>query len=415
MEEASSHGFRVWISYSQSYSVNPNGGRQDPSPSNRLDIRLLERLDSLDGVRDNQVECEKLLRTLKIVDQHRKTKTYKQIRTMIRTADRNNDGFLDRSEFFEFVDNINKSDNKKLNLYLEKVANAEKYRWCPPPWYTLVIIIAQIGFSVFHTYHFRHHPAHRHDPIVLGWNGPYQVCSKLIFNPHRRYELWRYLSYFLVHAGYRHLVVNTCIQLLVGLPLEMTNGFLRVAFVYLVGILAGSLSTTVFVPSAYLAGSSGAGFALVGANLASLVLNWSEDDLVVKESLRDVVSGFNQQVKKFPMRSKCFRIIKVVFIAFLCIVDSSTGTAMVSFIVHLSGFLAGFLAGIVTLKNRKVHAWELKMQMTCIFLLSLLALAALVWCILANEIWMGIYHKNFFLQQDFRKIYSHTGNCTYHD
>ena len=38
----------------------------------------------------------------------------------------------------------------------------------------------------------------------------------------------------------------------------------------------------------------------------------------------------------------------------------------VSFTAHLAGAIAGLLVGIIVLKNRQVHAWELKLKMGCI-------------------------------------------------
>ncbi len=70
--------------------------------------------------------------------------------------------------------------------------------------------------------------------------------------------------------------------MLVGLPLELSNGSLRVAMVYVSGALAGSLGMTTIKPTAYLAGASGAVFSLVGGHMASMALNWKEDKLVTR-------------------------------------------------------------------------------------------------------------------------------------
>lgn len=64
-------------------------------------------------------------------------------------------------------------------------------------------------------------------------------------------------------------------QLLVGLPLEMVHGSARIACVYLAGVLAGSLGTSVFDPEVYLVGASGGVYALLAAHLANVMLNYN--------------------------------------------------------------------------------------------------------------------------------------------
>ena len=48
--------------------------------------------------------------------------------------------------------------------------------------------------------------------------------------------------------------MHACLQLIVGIPLEMVHGQWRVAGVYLMGGLAGSLASSVFDPETNLVG-----------------------------------------------------------------------------------------------------------------------------------------------------------------
>lgn len=72
-----------------------------------------------------------------------------------------------------------------------------------------------------------------------------------------------------------HLMFNLLVQLLVGLPLEMVHGSLRIGCVYMAGVLAGSLGTSVFDPDVYLVGASGGVYALLAAHLANVLLNYN--------------------------------------------------------------------------------------------------------------------------------------------
>jgi len=57
------------------------------------------------------------------------------------------------------------------------------------------------------------------------------------------------LSYALAHAGWGHLAYNLIIQLLFGVYLEVINGPFRVLLVYIMGTLAGSMTSSIFDPT----------------------------------------------------------------------------------------------------------------------------------------------------------------------
>jgi rhomboid-related protein 1/2/3 len=69
-----------------------------------------------------------------------------------------------------------------------------------------------------------------------------------------------------------HLVVNLVVQIMLGIPLEMVHGWWRVLLVYLAGVIAGSLGTSISDPKVYLAGASGGVYAIIAAHLASICM-----------------------------------------------------------------------------------------------------------------------------------------------
>lgn len=68
------------------------------------------------------------------------------------------------------------------------------------------------------------------------------------------------------------MTVNLIVQLLLGVPLEMVHRGWRVVFIYLSGVLAGSLATSVSDPYVYLAGASGGVYALITAHVATIII-----------------------------------------------------------------------------------------------------------------------------------------------
>jgi len=69
-----------------------------------------------------------------------------------------------------------------------------------------------------------------------------------------------------------HISFNILMQLVIGIPLEMVHKWWRVMIVYLAGVIAGSLATSVTDPHIYLAGASGGVYALIFAHLASMII-----------------------------------------------------------------------------------------------------------------------------------------------
>lgn len=68
------------------------------------------------------------------------------------------------------------------------------------------------------------------------------------------------------------MIVNLIVQLLLGVPLEMVHRGWRVVLIYLSGVLAGSLATSVTDPNVYLAGASGGVYALITAHVATIII-----------------------------------------------------------------------------------------------------------------------------------------------
>ena len=64
-------------------------------------------------------------------------------------------------------------------------------------------------------------------------------------------------------------------QLLVGVPLEIVHGTMRLALIYFSGVMAGSVSASVFDSSVHLAGAGGGVFALLSAHLSNIILHYA--------------------------------------------------------------------------------------------------------------------------------------------
>lgn len=149
---------------------------------------------------------------------------------------------------------------------------------------------------------------------------------------------------------------------MLGIPLEMVHKWWRVLIIYLAGVVAGSLGTSVSDPRVFLAGASGGVYALITAHVATIVLNWSQMEFAVLQLLVFFVItsvDVGQAVyTRYVLESK----------------DSQIG-----YVAHLAGAIAGLLVGINILRNLEVKTWEKVVWWASIFTYTALMAAAILW------------------------------------
>lgn len=224
---------------------------------------------------------------------------------------------------------------------------------CRPP--AIVMIIISILEIVLFLYDVIAHKA-------LSVEGP--AATLFIYNPYKRYQAWRYLTYMFVHVGVFHLVVNLLVQIMLGIPLEMVHRWWRVLTIYIAGVIAGSLGTSVSDPGVFLAGASGGVYALITAHIATILMNWSQMEFAVLQ-----------------------------LFVFLVVTSVDVGQAVynryvletkdqIGYVAHLAGAIAGLLVGINVLRNLEVQTWEKVVWWASVFTYTALMAAAILWNIL---------------------------------
>jgi len=222
---------------------------------------------------------------------------------------------------------VGRRDNKSLSY----LAN---YKFWPPPLFSILITLLQIAAFIYYD----------QKTCVNGLECPESWTSDFAFRPACKREAWRFLTYIFIHAGWQHIFFNMIIQCIMGLPLEMIHGPFRVMAVYILGAIAGSLSSSVFDPVTNLVGASGADYALIGAHIADMIINWSEME---------------------------FAWVKAVFFTILIGVDWGTAlyaryvqhqASQVSWAAHLAGLVVGITLGTDFLKNLQVKRYEVVLR-----------------------------------------------------
>uniref|UniRef100_A0A8C2XRB4 Rhomboid-related protein 2 n=1 Tax=Cyclopterus lumpus TaxID=8103 RepID=A0A8C2XRB4_CYCLU len=144
----------------------------------------------------------------------------------------------------------------------------ERANCCPPPIFIILISIAELAVFIYYAVW---KPQKQWVTLDEGiWKSP------LTYKPGEREEAWRFISYMFVHAGIEHIVGNLLMQLLLGIPLELVHKGFEVGMVYMAGVLAGSLASSIFDPFSALVGASGGVYALIGGYFMNAVVNFRE-------------------------------------------------------------------------------------------------------------------------------------------
>jgi len=284
-----------------------------------------------------------------IIETYRSSLSERTIQKLLRYADTNKDGFINKREIVQLESQdtsktaagagVREEDVTMLKKGWKRVGRFvlpkqedqleyyEHYSCMPPPMFMILISVIEIAFYIYNS------------ATYDNWFGfPYQLIdSPLIFNPRFREQVWRFFSYMFLHAGLEHCFFNVLVQLVLGIPLEMVHGGLRVGAIYVAGVVAGSLASSVFDPFTALVGASGGVYALITAQLANVILN---GDVMHK------MSSF----------------IRAAFVILMVCGDfgysiyrrlTSEVVDQVSFVAHVAGAIAGLSMGLLVLINFK--------------------------------------------------------------
>ncbi|XP_071154383.1 rhomboid-related protein 1-like isoform X1 [Mytilus edulis] len=333
--------------------------RYQPRPLTEMELDMYKRYKPIfdrhepDGVPLNLLKEE--LKDEGITDHIPEARLHR----ILDRADRDGD---ERIDFVEFMKMMTTDVTKEERSAFQSVIGAAvadilpksmredflaNYTCRPPP--IFMIFISLVEIIIFAVY-----AAELSDtttPVTATSGVP--LYSPLLYKPKRRYEAWRYITYMFIHQGYMHIIFNLIFQLLLGLPLELVHKWWRVLLIYVLGVIAGSLAHSVTDVDVALAGASGGCYALIGAHIASVIVNWKEMNYQCTEGSL--------------LRFLCSAPIRLTVLLVLSVGD--TGLAIyrryfeeevtkVGISAHIGGMIAGLLLGIPILKNVNILTWE---------------------------------------------------------
>ncbi|XP_047920586.1 rhomboid-related protein 3 isoform X1 [Anser cygnoides] len=231
----------------------------------------------------------------------------------------------------------------------------DSYTCCPPPWFMITITIVEVAFFLYNGVVL--------DRFVLQVTHPLYLKNALLYHPQLRAQAWRI----------EHLGLNVVLQLLVGVPLEMVHGAARISFVYVAGVVAGSLAVSVADMTAPVVGSSGGVYALVSAHLANIVMNWS---------------GMKCQFKLLRMAvaliCMSFEFGRAVWLRFHP--SAYPPCPHPSFMAHLGGVMVGITLGVIILRNYEQRLQDQTLWWIFLSIYLIFVVFAIFWNIFAYSL-----------------------------
>lgn len=328
---------------------------------------IFDKFDrEVDGKQDGKIPLEKFIEILEEDPVWKESVPQPLKNKIIEEVDLNKDGVIDYNEFITLVKGkhlgLGSKRRKAFRQLLRetidllvpyKYTYQNEYSCLPPPLFMITVSLLQVIIFVFNS-------LQQIGGIKL--NEPVPYCSHLIFNPNKRYEVWRYLTYSLVHSGFFHVTFNILVQLVLGIPLEMVHQAWRVAAVYLSGVLAGSLWTSVLNSVVFLSGASGGVYALITAHLGTVIMNhremshpWLRVGVVTLTAATDIgVYIYQTLLLGQPAKP-------------------------VSYPAHIAGAVSGLLVGVLCLRNLSWEPHQRYIWVACLVLYLSLILVAVIW------------------------------------
>lgn len=187
-------------------------------------------------------------------------------------------------------------------------------------------------------------------------NGDFPICNDL------KVQFWRFWSYQFVHSGTSHLGFNMFLQLILGIPLEMVHGSVRMMFLYEMGVYLGAITCALGDIYTSVVGASGGVYCIIGIHLANLIMNWSEMNRGM----------FNHWT--------IFMILSA-FVALELYQMETHKSDATSYAAHYGGCFAGVCLGIIFLRNPSLE-WHEK------YIILPLAYLAAIFFVIGGTAWV---------------------------
>lgn len=176
-----------------------------------------------------------------------------------------------------------------------------------------------------------------------------------------RPEIWRWFTYQFSHVGINHVLCNSIMNILLGVPLERFHGTWRMILMYNAGVIGGAFCFMLIDNHSGVVGMSGGCYALLGMHLANLVMNWG------------------QMRYRWAQIALLFCLALMDFINYVASTMPGSKDTTFSHSVHFGGWVAGAIVSVVIGRNLVVHNYERKLSVVALVIGVVLTAICLIW------------------------------------
>lgn len=212
---------------------------------------------------------------------------------------------------------------------------------------TSVVTISYIVGLSLHSHFDSHSISIEYRPLYMGMIGLWPQCTD------NRDQLWRWVTNILSHSGFSHYCGNILGLFGFSYILEMYQPATRLAPLFFLGVIHGNLSFYYTLPYSYAIGVSQGVFAIVGMNIANIIINW------------DTIN----RIHSYFILYLCMTVVLSEAVSY----DEASNIAYIS---HWSSGLSGLLGGIALLQQHNPTKPGFYMS---IFLLQIYIMYSVFW------------------------------------
>lgn len=228
-----------------------------------------------------------------------------------------------------------------------QIKNAKTASWrCkyPPPYFMLTVSIFEL--------------------LIFGIATKENIQS-LRFDPNKQKEIWRFVTYMLLHNNIFHILLNVVMQCLFAVILEKNQGSVRVGILYFGSGVVGAITASCLRPDLVVGASAGV-YALLISHLSHIALNYN--------STKYKIWNFVVVV-----------IIVVSDITYYFVHSRYKVNLIISEGAHVGGAVSGFLLGFILYKSDDKES-KTRNKVMCWFALILFTISIITLLIVNLQI-----------------------------
>jgi membrane associated rhomboid family serine protease len=156
------------------------------------------------------------------------------------------------------------------------------------------------------------------------------------------------LTYSLLHAGTAHLIINITLQLFIALPLETEVGHINTLYVYIGGVLSGSIAASFTNDGLLMVGASSGIYSLLMSHISHILMVFFYN---FKKCILQIEIFFqNHEIIVY----KTHRVVAIVVLTLSDIIHSISHCLLnnneeprIHIAAHVAGAFSGILLGFI--------------------------------------------------------------------